>query len=103
MVSVASKREAVASAFTQQTVMKWIKTPNGDYAHAVLRRSAGKTLCGLSIAGGKVTQLPEDGARCCNCDRRWRELAVANKPKTPKRLDLTDYHPQYTYKDWEDA
>lgn len=83
--------------------MKWIKTPNGEYAHAVLRRNSGKTLCGLSIAGGKVTQLPEDGARCINCDNEWRDLGRENKPKTEKRLDLADYRPQYTYKDWENA
>jgi hypothetical protein len=85
--------------------MKWIRTRNGEKAHAVSRK-ASTTLCGIALsehAAAIVTPGIED--RCDNCDREWRERGKKTQPK--KRQKTTErrsvYLNRFTYRDWEEV
>jgi hypothetical protein len=83
--------------------VRWIRTTNGDRAHAVLFGGQETTLCGIHLSPHAVeiiTLGPSEAERCANCDVEWRRKGRLKQPRRLKR-DLTVYRPRYTLDDWE--
>jgi hypothetical protein len=82
-------------------IMKWIRTHNGDKAHAVAHRDHDKTLCGIRLEHAGAIVDPDTIDRCGNCDFEWRKRGKASRPKgrkNPKNI----YRPRFVYRDWEE-
>jgi hypothetical protein len=80
--------------------VKWIRTRNGDKAHAVSTHHAQTTLCGIQFKHIAAIVLPGPDDRCGNCDAQWRQRAKKERPKRKKRTKDV-YAPRFTFKDWE--
>jgi len=86
---------------TKREAMRWIRTHQGDKAHAVPHRSP-TTLCGISLKdhAGAIVVLGPLVERCGNCDGEWCRRGRKKQPR--RERDLTDYKPSYTIADWEE-
>jgi len=82
--------------------MKWIRTINGDKAHAIFKRGDEKTVCGIRLRHATEIVSPSDENRCGNCDHEWRQQGRKNKPAIPKKSSSL-YEPQFIFRDWEDS
>jgi hypothetical protein len=81
--------------------MRWIRTNNGDKAHAVTNNAA-RTLCGIRVLHAGAIVTPEHYAdRCANCDHEWEKRGRRNQRK-PKPTSAV-YEPVFTFRDWEDV
>lgn len=81
--------------------MKWIRTTDGDKAHAIFKRHDDKTVCGIRLRHAATIVSPDDENRCSNCDHEWQRLGRKNKPKA--QTSNSSYEPQFTFRDWEDS
>jgi hypothetical protein len=85
--------------------MKWIRTNNGDKAHAVAHKHEGVTICGIHLEHAGAIVNPDTIDRCANCDFEWRKRGKANRPKgrkepvNPKSI----YRPRFVFRDWEET
>jgi hypothetical protein len=80
--------------------MRWLRI--GERVHAVTREHGGLTLCGLAVARAcRIEHAGNFDERCANCDRRWRDIGRASKPKAGRVDYRTVYRPQYTFADFE--
>jgi hypothetical protein len=79
--------------------MKWIRTRNGDRAHAVSSRDTSITLCGIAIQNAVAIVTPGPSDRCENCDHEWRKGAKTMRPKKKRKKDV--YSPRLTFSDWD--
>jgi hypothetical protein len=78
--------------------MRWIRTINGDRAHAILRSGQKRTICGIAVTHAAAIVIPGPDDRCGNCDFAWRELGRARKPGP---AFVRDYAAPFTFDDWE--
>jgi hypothetical protein len=80
--------------------MKWIRTTDGDKAHAIFKRHDDKTVCGIRLRHAATIVSPAEDNRCENCDHEWRRQARKNKPKAKPSNDYTS---RFTFRDWEES
>lgn len=84
--------------------MRWIRTTNGDKAHAVVRDGSQSTLCGINLVHAVEIVVPGEDDRCGSCDHRWRQIGRSLKKKTKRTaVSGTIYTPRFSYRDWEDG
>ncbi len=81
--------------------MRWIRTAEGDKAHAVFKRHADATVCGIKLTKAVEIVTPTDDSRCGNCDWEWRRIGRIGRLKL-KRSKPDEYMPHFTFRDWED-
>lgn len=82
--------------------MRWIQI--GERAHAVVRKNKGTTLCGLELGRAQsIIVSPPFEDRCGNCDKRWRDIGRASKPKrvVNKSDAKTVYRPRLKFDDFD--
>jgi len=81
--------------------MRWIRTANGEKAHAVLSGNL-HTLCGVAVASAQGIVGPTDQVeRCESCDHEWRRRGRRGRQRN-QPVKAGEYRPRFTIKDWED-
>jgi hypothetical protein len=78
--------------------MKWVRTTNGDKAHAVLHEHDGDTICGISLKHAATIVIPGPDDRCKNCDNEWRRHGRLARPKK-KNKHRVEYVPRFKFQD----
>lgn len=74
--------------------MRWVRTENGERAHAVFHEHDKTTVCGIALSAVAAIVTPGPDDRCGNCDKEWRRAArqLREPVKRERRRDI--YRPR---------